>query len=139
MKLNTRTRYGTRLLLDLAENFSGNPLHIADIAKRQNITAKYLEQIVRPLKKARMVTSIRGPKGGHLLALSPEKISLGQIVRLLENDEELVECGKCPEVCTRSDDCRVRLAWLKASEALFEELDSISLLDLMEMNGDKVF
>jgi Rrf2 family protein len=84
MKLSTRSRYGTRILVDLARNKDKGPIQIGEISKRQDISVKYLEQLIRPLKKAKLVTSVRGPKGGHLLAENPENISLGQVVRLFE-------------------------------------------------------
>jgi Rrf2 family protein len=80
MKLSTRSRYGTRILVDLARNKDKGPIQIGEISKRQDISVKYLEQLIRPLKKAKLVTSVRGPKGGHLLAEEPENISLGQII-----------------------------------------------------------
>ena len=131
MKLSTKTRYGTRLLLDLARFYGQGPVPVGDIAKRQEVSVKYLEQIIRPLKKARLVFSIRGPKGGHSLAKAPEEISLGQIVRVLESEDMLAECLKEPQKCSRSDDCVVRPAWQCATEALYEKLDSIKITDLL--------
>jgi Rrf2 family iron-sulfur cluster assembly transcriptional regulator len=131
MKLSTRSRYGTRLLVHLARHQNQGPVQIGDIAKRENISVKYLEQIIQPLKKSRLVTSMRGPKGGHLLAQRPENITLGQIVRLLEDHTDLVECVSHPETCNRADDCRIRLAWQEAIQSLFERLDSITIAELM--------
>ena len=68
MKLSTRSRYGTRILVDLARHKDQGPVQIGEISKRQDISVKYLEQLIRPLKQANLVTSVRGPKGGHLLA-----------------------------------------------------------------------
>jgi Rrf2 family protein len=81
-----------------------------------------------------MVTSVRGPKGGHLLAKKPEEITLGQIVRLFEGQSELVECISHPEKCSMSDDCQVRLAWKDATRVLYEKLDSTTIADLMKSN-----
>ena len=131
MKLSTKTRYGTRLLLDLARCYGQGPVPVGDIAKRQDISVKYLEQIFRPLKKASLVFSIRGSKGGHALAKAPEEISFGQIVNLLESEDMLVECVRHPEKCTRSNDCVVRLAWQDATSALYEKLNSITITDLL--------
>ena len=89
MKLSTRSRYGTRMMLDLAQRYDDGPVQIGDIAKRQDISVKYLEQLIIPLKKAKYVTSVRGPKGGHMLAKSPEKITVGEIVELLEGGTSL--------------------------------------------------
>ena len=134
MKLSTRSRYGARILVDLARNRNQGPVQIGEISKRQDISVKYLEQLIRPLKKAKLVSSVRGPKGGHLLAEKPENITLGQIVRLFEGQTDLVECVSYPEKCPMSDDCQVRLAWRDATEVLYEKLDSTTISDLMNGN-----
>ena len=131
MKLSTRSRYGTRILVDLARNSHQGPVQIGEISKRQDISVKYLEQLIRPLKQADLVNSVRGPKGGHLLAVKPEEITLGQIVRLFEGQSELVECISNPEKCSMSDDCQVRLAWGDATRVLYEKLDNTTIADLM--------
>ena len=102
MRLSTRTRYGTRLMLDMAQHYQKGPLHLAEVAQRQGISVKYLEQIIIPLKKAHYITSVRGPKGGHLLAKPPEKITVGEIVSLLEEGTQLVDCVGQADVCQRS-------------------------------------
>ena len=132
MKLTKKTRYGTRLLLDLAQHQNEGAVQMREISFRQNISVKYLEQIIRPLKKAKFVKSFRGPKGGHMLAKKPEKITLGDITRLFEDQSELVGCISEPETCLKSDDCVVRLGWQKATIALYKELDSISIANLLE-------
>ena len=137
MKLSTKTRYGTRLLVDLARHCHKGPVQIGEVAKRQNISVKYLEQIIRPLKEAELVFSVRGPKGGHVLARSADEISLGEIVRLLESQVDLVECVSNPENCEMSDDCRVRFAWQEATQAIYDTLDSITLHDLLKEDGTK--
>ena len=131
MKLSTRSRYGTRILVDLAHHHDQGPVQIGEISKRQDISVKYLEQLIRPLKVAKLVTSVRGPKGGHILAKKPDDITLGQVVRLFEGQSELVECISCPERCPMSDDCRVRLAWQEATRALYEKLDATTIADLV--------
>ena len=121
-------------MVDLARHKDQGPVQIGEISKRQDISVKYLEQLIRPLKKAKLVTSVRGPKGGHLLAEKPENISLGQVVRLFEAQTDLVECVSSPEKCPMSDDCQVRLAWRDATKVLYEKLDTTTISDLM--NGD---
>jgi Rrf2 family protein len=137
MKLSTRSRYGARILVDLARHNDQVPVQIGEISKRQDISVKYLEQLIRPLKQASMVTSVRGPKGGHMLAKKPEEISLGQIVRLFEGQSELVECISNPAQCNMSDDCQVRLAWKDATRVLSEKLDSTTIADLLEGNDSE--
>ena len=134
MKLSTRSRYGARILVDLARHNNQGPVQIGEISKRQDISVKYLEQLIRPLKQAKLVESVRGPKGGHMLAKNPEKITLGQIVRLFEGQSDLVECVSNPETCHMADDCQVRLAWKDATRVLYEKLDSTTIADLMEGN-----
>ena len=134
MKLSTRSRYGARILVDLARNDDLGPVQISDISKRQDISVKYLEQLIRPLKQANLVTSVRGPKGGHQLAKKPEKITLGQVVRLFEGQSELVECISKTEKCAMSDDCNLRLAWKDATQVLLNKLDTTTIADLMKDN-----
>ena len=134
MKLSTRSRYGARILLDLARHNQQGPVQIGEISKRQDISVKYLEQLIRPLKQAAFVESVRGPKGGHLLVKKPEEITLGQIVRLFEGQSDLVECVSSPEKCNMADDCQVRQAWTDATRVLYEKLDSTTIADLLESN-----
>jgi len=131
MKLTTKTRYGTRLLLDLALHQGQGAVQMSEISTRQNVSVKYLEQLIRPLKKAKLVVSTRGPKGGHMLAKSPDKITLGQITRLFEGSSSLVECISGSKKCEKAKDCAVRLAWEKAAQALFDKLDTITISDLV--------
>jgi len=134
MKLSTRSRYGTRILVDLARHNNQGPVQIGEISKRQDISVKYLEQLIRPLKQAQLVESVRGPKGGHMLAKKPEDITLGQIVRLFEGQSDLVECVSHPEKCNMADDCQVRLAWKDATRVLYEKLDGTTIADLVRGN-----
>jgi Rrf2 family protein len=136
MKLSTRSRYGTRLMLDMAQHYREGPLQLGDIAKRQEVSVKYLEQIIIPLKKAHYIESVRGRKGGHTLTKSPEEITVGEIVALLEEGSGLVKCAKDTTVCERADTCPTRLLWKEAYEAMFERLEAITLADLVERAED---
>jgi Rrf2 family transcriptional regulator, iron-sulfur cluster assembly transcription factor len=133
MKLSTRSRYGTRLMLDMAEHYQEGPIQLGTIAKRQDISVKYLEQLIIPLKKANYVTSVRGARGGHMLAKRPDEITVGEIVALLEGGIQLSDCSDKPEVCGRSDQCLTRLVWKEASRAVYDKLDAITLSDLKKM------
>lgn len=135
MKLSTKTRYGTRILIELALHQDQGAIQVSKISSKQKIPVKYLEQILRTLKAAGIVKSIRGPKGGHLLAKNPSGIYLGQIVRLFEGQTDLVECISSPEKCELAADCLVRNAWYDATSVLYEKLDSISIADLIDKNG----
>ena len=130
MKLSTRSRYGTRLMIDLAQNSDKGPVRIHDIAQRQDISVKYLEQLIIPLKKANYIKSVRGPKGGHMLAMPKAKITVGGIVRVLEPDSGLVPCLEKPETCQKSSDCVSRDIWSRATNAVYDILDSVNLSDL---------
>jgi Rrf2 family iron-sulfur cluster assembly transcriptional regulator len=131
MKLSTRSRYGTRLMVDLAQHYRLGAVPVSDIARRQGISVKYLEQLIIPLRKAGLITSVRGTKGGHLLSKSPEEITSGQIVRALEKENVLVECIEDPNTCERVDKCPTRNLWKLAGSALFRELDSVTLAELI--------
>ncbi len=132
MKLSTKTRYGTRILIELALYENNNAMQASKISANQKIPAKYLEQLLRLLKQAGFVNSVRGPKGGHLLAKEPNQISLGQIVRLFEGQTDLVECVSAPETCDMAAECLVRNAWQEATQVLYKKLDGISIADLLQ-------
>jgi len=132
MKLSTRSRYGTRLMLDMAQHYHDGPVHLSDVAKRQDVSVKYLEQIIIPLKKGGLIESLRGPKGGHILARPPDEITIKEIVALLEEGTSLVECCEDSTVCRRSDICPTRLLWKEVSEAMFYKLQVITLADLVK-------
>jgi len=130
MKLATQVRYGTRILLDLAMHQSEGMVQMGDIAARQTISIKYLEQLIRPIQNAGFVTSKRGPKGGHCLAVNPEKITLAQIIRVFEKEHTPDE--PCDNTSTYSEyqDSLIRDAWNEAIEAFYNRLAKVTLADL---------
>jgi len=132
MKLSTRSRYGTRMMVDIAQHYDEGPIQIGDIAKRQDISVKYLEQLIIPLKKANYVNSVRGPKGGHMLAKPPEEITVGEIVKVLEGEINLTRCIENPDVCNRSNSCLTRGVWEMATRAVYNKLNSITLSDMIK-------
>jgi Rrf2 family iron-sulfur cluster assembly transcriptional regulator len=132
MKLSTRSRYGLRLMLDMAQLCQEGLVQLGDVAQRQDVSVKYLEQIIIPLKKANYIDSVRGPKGGHILTKAPEEITVGEIVALLEEGTSLVECTNNAGSCERADFCPTRLIWKEASTAMFDRLRAIILADLVE-------
>ena len=136
MKLSTKTRYGTRILIELALKINQGAVSVSKISLNQKISVKYLEQILRTLRQEGIVKSVRGPKGGHLLAKDPEKIYLGQIVRLFEGQTDLVNCVSSPENCAMAAECLVRDAWQDATSILYKKLDNISIASLIQ-NIDK--
>lgn len=132
MRLSTKSRYGTRLLLDIALNDKGGPVRIQDSAERQKISVKYLEHIAQILRRAGYLRSTRGKHGGHSLAMEPEKVLLGEVIKLLEGDSCLVDCGTDNPHCNLAGSCITRMVWMDASNAMFEKLNTISLADLVE-------
>jgi Rrf2 family protein len=131
MKLSTRSRYGTRMVLDLAKRFNEGPVRIKDIAEREGISVKYLEQLIIPLKQANFIKSVRGPKGGHMLSRPPEDITVGEVVKVLEGRMDFTVCVGDPDKCERSLDCVTREIWEAASKAMYDKLDSMTLAGLL--------
>ncbi len=140
MKISTKGRYALRLMLDLALNDSERPIRIKEIALRQDISDKYLEQIISVLNKARFVRSIRGPQGGYLLTRRPEEYTVGDILRLTEGSMAPVECVEEEGFCDRIDQCATSVVWIRLNQAIKDVIDNITLQDLvdiqLEKNGD---
>ena len=132
MKISTRGRYGTRMMLDLAAHHDQGPTPLREIAKRQDLSVKYLEQLIIPLKAAGYIRSVRGARGGYTLARKPDKISVGQIIKVLEGGLSLVDCVEDPKVCERERNCPTRDIWLRMSDRLMEELSSLTLRDVLD-------
>jgi Rrf2 family iron-sulfur cluster assembly transcriptional regulator len=130
MRLSTRSRYGTRLMVDLAQHSKEGPIQLGEIAKRQEISLKYLEQLIIPLKKAKFIRSVRGPKGGHILAKPPEDITVGEVVCVLERGIDLTMCTLNPDMCERSEGCKTRQLWDMATKAMYDKLNSITLSEV---------
>ena len=130
MKLSAKSRYASRILLDLALHNEGVPHRVNDISERTGITVPFIEQIIKPLKHAGMVASKRGAAGGHQLSRPAEQITLGDIVRIMEGSVELSACLSSPELCDRTAVCLTRAAWQRATDAMLRELDTINLAEL---------
>ena len=132
MKLSTRSRYGFRALVELAAEHGNNPVQIKTIAQRQDISNKYLEQLVAILKAAGLVRSVRGPKGGYILAKPPDQISLAEIFSILEGPVVTVDCVEHPEYCPRCSGCVTRQVWTEIHKAIFTVLEKQNLQDLVD-------
>ena len=137
MKLSTRTRYGTRALLELALRRGEEPVFLKEIAREQEISLPYLEHIIAPLIAGGIVRSTKGPRGGISLARNPGDIKLIEITRLLEGSLSPVECIDNPGGCTRSSACVTRDVWTKMKEGMDEVLESTTLQDLVENHRKK--
>ena len=129
MKLGTRTRYGTRAMLEMALHYhdGNNPVSAAEIATRQQISAKYLEQLLVALQAAGLVRSVRGTHGGHTLARPPDQINLREIYGVFEGAEGFAACTSCPEICDRTDACVTKTIWDRMYTASMEVLESTTL------------
>lgn len=132
MKISTKGRYALRLMLDLAVYNTGEPVSLKDVAKRQEISEKYLEQIISVLNKAGFVRSIRGAQGGYLLTKEPSEYTVGSILRLTEGDLAPVSCvGSGQYVCDRKDCCVTIRVWEKLNAAVNDVVDNITLADMV--------
>ena len=132
MKISTKGRYALRLMLDLASNDSGTPIRLKDVAKRQGISEKYLEQIISILNKAGFVRSVRGPQGGYSLSRTPADYTVGMILRLTEGSLCPVDCAAEENgSCDREDTCVTRMLWKKLDDAISSVVDHVSLEELL--------
>ena len=132
MKLSTRTRYGIRAIIELAMNYGNGPLQIRLIAQRQDISVKYLEQLMTILRSAGFIRSIRGSKGGYLLANQPSQIKLNEVFDALEGNVTTVECVEDNNYCDKTADCIARQVWSQVQQAIKSVLQSITLQDLVD-------
>ena len=125
-------------MIDLAERSDGTPVSLKDVAKRQNISDKYLEQIISVLNRAGFVRSIRGAQGGYLLKKDPKEYTVGMILRLTEGSLAPVACIEDDEViCDRQDSCVTIMVWKKINEAISGVVDNITLQDLVDWQNEK--
>ena len=136
MRITTMTRYGTRAVFDIAYHFEGIPIHIKDISSRQEIPIRYLEQIFNKLKRSDFIKSERGPGGGYRLAKDPNMITVGDVVRAVEEPLDLVYCV-APEAengnsCHRAEQCVTRSVWREAGRKIKNYFDSVTIADLCE-------
>ncbi|MHC4060589.1 MAG: RrF2 family transcriptional regulator [Planctomycetota bacterium] len=136
MKLSTRTRYGIRAILEIAANHGKGPLQTRIIAQRQNISVKYLEQLMAVLKSGGFVRSIRGSKGGYTLAKPPHQIRISELFNALEGPIVTVECVDDESYCANAADCIARQLWTQVQKAIENVLQSITLQDLIDRMKD---
>ncbi len=135
MRLSTQSRYGVRAVFDIAYHGGGEGVQVKDIARRQEISPRYLEQIFQKLRDAGILVSKRGPQGGYSLAKRPEQIKVGDIIRVTERGLEPVFCvhpEKSGKDCDRIAECVTRLIWKEAGEKLEDFFDSVTIQDLCE-------
>ncbi len=135
MKISTKGRYALRLMLDLAVNYTGEYISIKSIAARQDISEKYLEQIITQLNRAGYVRSVRGAQGGYMLAKAPGEYTVGMILRLMEGSLAPVSCVE--DECDRASRCVTVEIWQKIQEAVENVVDNITLADLVTRYQEK--
>ena len=136
MKISTKGRYALRLMLDLALNSKGDYITIKSIAARQEISEKYLEQIISLLHRAGYVKSTRGAQGGYKLAKEPMEYTVGDIIRLTEGSLAPVDCIDSMD-CIRSKECVTKDIWQDLHEAISKVVDNITLENLMDKQRNK--
>ncbi|NDL66187.1 RrF2 family transcriptional regulator [Anaerotalea alkaliphila] len=134
MKLSTKGRYGLKMMIDLAIHSEKEMVSIKSISERQGISENYLEQIIALLKKAKLVESARGSKGGYSLVKPPEEVSVGEILRALEGNLSPVDCTSLNDghKCEEADLCVTKNVWRKISDSINEVVDNIPLSELMD-------
>jgi len=137
MKISTKGRYALRLMLDLAINYTGEYISIKSIAARQDISEKYLEQIITQLNRAGYVRSVRGAQGGYMLAKAPSEYTVGMILRLMEGSLGPVYCSEEEDSCDRASTCVTLEVWQKIQKAVEDVVDNITLEDLVTRYHEK--
>lgn len=137
MKISTKGRYALRMMLELAKNQGDKPVPVKEISVRQDISDKYLEQIIAVLNKAGYVKSVRGAQGGYMLLKTPKDYTVGMILRLTEGSLAPVECLEYEEnICPRKDNCVTVKVWEKIDSAVKDVVDNITLEDLLQWDMD---
>jgi Rrf2 family cysteine metabolism transcriptional repressor len=137
LRVSTKGEYGVRIMVDLARHYSERPRSLTDISQSEALPLAYLEQLVKLLREAEppLVVSTRGAHGGYRLSRSPDKISMGEIVRILEGPISPMICateGEMSQVCNFLDACKTKYLWAKVRDAVAQTLDSITLAELVD-------
>jgi Rrf2 family transcriptional regulator, cysteine metabolism repressor len=131
MKLSTKGRYGVKAMVDLAIHYGSEPVSIKTISKRQGISEYYLEQLFSPLRKAKLIKSIRGAQGGYVLNKNPKDITVADVMDILEGPVEIAECIEGTD-CDNVDFCATRLLWGKIKSSIDEVMEGITLQDIVD-------
>jgi len=134
VRLSTKGQYGLRAVVDLADRYGQGPIPLNTVAQREDISEHYLEQLMSQLRKAGIVTSIRGAQGGYQLARPPQEITIAEIIEVLEGPIVPVDCLANEDGCNRSTICAAQSVWKKLAEAMNDVLGSTTLADLVEEN-----
>lgn len=132
MRLSTRSRYAIRALLGLAIHADEVPILVREIAKRENISVRYLEQLLLPLKAANLVRATRGSNGGFALAKDPSEINLREVIQITEGTTAFTECADHANICPRADSCLLLDAWKEVTEATNKILEATTLQSMID-------
>jgi Rrf2 family cysteine metabolism transcriptional repressor len=138
MRISTKTRYGTRAMVDIGEHQGEGPVSLRELAHRQGLSMKYMEQIVPSLKASGLIRSARGAQGGYVLAKEPRQISLHDIVHALVGSWSLVDCLDDDNLCDRAKECVTYEIWRDIQRGIYEILDSTTLADMIDRHREKV-
>ena len=137
MKISTKGRYALRLMIDLAEHRDDGFIALKDIAERQGISKKYLEQIIPMINTPELLQTNRGFQGGYRLAMPPEKYTVGMILRLTEGNMAPVACmAQSPNSCERAEDCPTLFIWEGLNRVITDYLDSITVQDILDRQSE---
>ena len=137
MKLTTKMRYGTRVMLELAVHYERGPVSLSEIAERQQLSEKYIESLASNLRSAGLLQSTRGSQGGYHLTRPPEQITLWDIFGVLEGPGPFVPCTADPGICQRRDVCVTQEVWASMYDASVRILQATTLADLVERSLEK--
>ena len=132
MKISTKGRYGLRILIDLATHDPSKPRLVRDIAESQQISEKYISRLIIDLRRARLVRSVRGMKGGFFLARSPKEITLLDILETMEGTISIVDCVMAPEKCAINNGCTARDIWVRLNDGIRELMRGITFEQILQ-------
>lgn len=139
LRVSTKGEYGVRIMVDLARHYDGRPRSLTDIAQTESLPLAYLEQLVKLLRESEppLVVSTRGAHGGYRLSRSPEKITMGEVVRVLEGPIAPMICateGEMTQICGYLDSCKTKHLWARVRDAVAQTLDSMTLAELVSVS-----
>jgi Rrf2 family protein len=137
MKISAKIRYGARAMLELASHYGEGPIELKEIAKKEDISIKYLEQVINPLRSNGLVKAIRGSKGGYSLAKPPSEICLYDVIESLEGPLKLIECLSDSKACQKVRSCVTREIWKEVSDAISKIFYSVTLEDMVNRKREK--
>ena len=137
MRISTKIRYGARAMVELASHYGQGPIDLKEIAKKENISIKYLEQVINPLRADGLVKAMRGAKGGYSLAKPPSEICLYDVIETLEGPLNLLDCLGDPKACQRVSSCVTREVWKEVSDAMSKIFYSVTLEELVNRRREK--